>query len=273
MIVITGATGTVGRPLVQTLIDAGHAVTAVARTVPTGVAADLARPETLRPALDGADAIFLLIAGDLLVDAGEPDALLETITAAGVRRVVLLSSQAARTRPSAPSHSRLRAYEDALRRTAAEWTVLRPGGFASNTFAWVPSVRAARAVAAPFADVALPVVDPADITAVAAAVLTGDGHAGRAYELTGPAAISPREQTAALAAALGEPVAFTELTRADARAAMLAFMPGPVVEGTLDILGRPAPDEQRVSPDVERVLGRPPRSYAEWAAAAIDAFR
>ncbi|GAA0232406.1 hypothetical protein [Cryptosporangium japonicum] len=190
-----------------------------------------------------------------------------------MKRIVLLSSQAARTRPAAPSHARLAAYEDALRRTAAEWTLLRPGGFASNTFAWVPSVRAARTVAAPFADVALPVVDPADITAVAAAVLTGDGHAGRAYELTGPAAISPRGQAAALGAALGEPVRFTELTRADARAAMLGFMPGPVADGTLDILGHPTPDEQRVSPDVERVLGRPPRSYTDWAATHAAAFR
>lgn len=277
MIVITGATGTVGRPLLETLSARNVELTAVARN-PRGlpartVAADLADPTTLRPALDGADTLFLLLAGDLLVDAGDPRTLVETVVSAGVRRVVLLSSQAARTRPTAPSHARLRAYEDALRAAACEWTLLRPGGFASNSFAWAESVRAARTVAAPFADVALPVIDPADITAVAATVLTGENHEGQAYELTGPAPITPREQAEALSVALGEPVRFTELSRVEAKAAMLAFLPEPVAEGTLAILGDPTSEEQHVSGDVERLLGRPPRSYADWAAEHIAAFR
>jgi len=279
LIVITGATGTVGRPLLQTLTARGAALTAVARN-PTGlpdgvrtVTADLADPTTLRPALDGADALFLLLAGDLLVSAGDPQALVKTVEAAGVPRVVLLSSQGARTRATAPSHARLRAYEDALRGAELEWTLLRPGAFASNTFAWAGSVRAQRSVAAPFGDVALPVVDPADLSAVAAEVLTGPGHGGQVYELTGPAPITPRQQAAALGDALGEPVTFVELSRDTARAAMLAFMPEPVVEGTLDILGAPTADEQQVSPDVERVLGRPARSYAQWATANVGAFR
>ncbi|MFB9320449.1 SDR family oxidoreductase [Cryptosporangium minutisporangium] len=279
MIVITGATGTVGRPLLHTLAAQGAKLTAVARHpagLPDGVrpfAADLADLETVRPALDGADTLFLLLAGDLLVDAGDPDALLKVVAAAGVRRVVLLSSQGARTRPDAPSHARLKAYEDAVTRTDLDWTLLRPGGFATNSYAWAPSVRAERLVAAPFGDVALPVVDPADITAVAAAVLTEPGHTGRAYELTGPTAVSPREQAAALADALGEPVRFVELNRAEAKAAMTRFMPEPVAEGTLSILGEPTDDERRVSPDIADVLGRPARSYAEWAAANVDAFR
>lgn len=279
MITITGATGTVGRPLLHTLAARDVDVTAVARNpadLPRGVravAADLAHPDTLRPALDGTDTLFLLLAGALLVDAGDPGTLLKTVAAAGVRRVVLLSSLGARTRATAPSHARLRAYEDALRGTDLEWTLLRPGAFASNSLAWAPAVRAGRVVAAPFGDVALPVVDPGDLSDVAATVLTGDDHAGRVYELTGPAAITPRQQAAALGAALGEPVGFTELTRAEAHDAMRRFMPEPVVDGTLAILGEPTPDEQRVSPDVERLLGRPARSYAAWAADHAAAFR
>ena len=126
---------------------------------------------------------------------------------------------------------------------------------------------------APFADVALPVVDPADISEVAAVVLRDEGHSGQTYELTGPAAVTPRQQAAALAKALGEEVGFVELTREQAREHMAQFMPEPVIEGTLDILGEPLPAEQRVSPDVERILGRPAGSFAGWAERNVHAFK
>lgn len=91
--------------------------------------------------------------------------------------------------------------------------------------------------------------------------------------MTGPAPISPRQQAAALADALGEPVRFVEQTRAEARAGMVRFMPEPIADATLDILGDPSEGLRRVSPDVERVLGRPPRAYAHWAAGNLSAFR
>jgi uncharacterized protein YbjT (DUF2867 family) len=127
-------------------------------------------------------------------------------------------------------------------------------------------------VAAPFADVALPVVDPADLAACAAVALRG-GHHTQVYELTGPAAISPRDQATALGVALGDEVTFVELTRTEAAAAMGAFMPPEVVTGTLDILGAPTPDEQVVSADVAKLLGRGPRPFAAWAADHAAAFR
>lgn len=278
MIVVTGATGNVGRPLVRALAAAGEQVTAVSRTVsgaevPDGVGhrrADLADAESLRPVLDGTDALYLLVSGaGAHVDAG---AVLDAAKAGGVRRIVLQSSQAVGTRPQAQSHAPLRALEDAVRESGAEWTVLRPGGFDSNAFAWVGSVRADRTAAAPFGDVGLAMVDPFDIAAVAAAALRG-GHAGEVYELTGPAPISPRQRAEVLAAALGEPVRFVEQAPEEARAAMLAFMPAPVVEGTLAILGEPTPGELRVSPDVERVCGRPARSFADWLGGTVEAFR
>jgi uncharacterized protein YbjT (DUF2867 family) len=153
------------------------------------------------------------------------------------------------------------------------WTILRPGGFDSNAYAWAESVRARRTVAAPFADVGLPTIDPDDIAEVAAVTLREDGHAGRFYELTGPALNTPRQRAEAIADALGEPVRFIEQTRDEARAQMLRFMPEPVVETTLAILGDPTPAERRVSPDAERVLGRAPRTFADWARRYIDAFR
>jgi uncharacterized protein YbjT (DUF2867 family) len=278
MIVVTGATGNVGRPLVRALAAAGERVTAVSRTAPAelpeGVRhqrADLSDADGLRPVLDGADALYLLVSGaGAHVDA---PALLDAAKAGGVRRVVLQSSQAARTRPGTPSHAPLRAIEEAVRGSGLEWTLLRPGGFASNSYAWAASVRERRMVVAPFGDVELPVVHPGDIAEVAAAALLGDGHAGNAYELTGPVPISPRQRAAAIGAALGEPVGFVELAPPEARTAMLAFMPAPVADGTLAILGDPTPDERAVSPDVERVLGRAPHSFADWLAGAAPAFR
>ncbi|MFF4477423.1 NAD(P)H-binding protein [Streptomyces sp. NPDC001520] len=281
MIVVTGATGNVGRPLVEALAAVGEQVTAVSRRpdgteLPEGVRhhrADLADPGSLRPALEGADALFLLFAGELLAGTAQTGALLDVARSADVRRVVLLSSQAAGTRPDAVSHAAMRAFEDTVRPSGLDWTILRPGGFASNAFAWTESVRKERMIAAPFADVGLPVVDPEDIAEVAAATLRGRGHAGRTYELTGPAPVSPRQQAQTIGDALGEPVRFTELSRERARAEMLRFMPEPVADGTLDILGEPTAAEQRVSPDVERVLGRPPRAFADWAMRNIAAFR
>lgn len=281
MIVVTGASGNVGRPLVESLAAAGEKVTAVSRNPPSHdlpegarhVRADLAEPDTLRPAVDGADALFILLAGDLLGGGAPATEVLEVAKAGGVRRVVLLSSQINGTRPDALSHGRLREFEAAVRSSNLDWTILRPGGFASNAYAWAESVRARRTVVAPFAEVALPVVDPADIAAVADAVLREEGHCGQTYELTGPAAVTPREQAAAIAGALGEEVRFVELTRAQAREHMARFMPEPVIDGTLDILGEPLPAEQQVSPDVAKILGRPAGSFAQWAERNVHAFK
>ncbi|MFD1146925.1 NAD(P)H-binding protein [Saccharothrix hoggarensis] len=278
MIVVTGATGNVGRPLVRALAAAGERVTAVSRKVsaadvPDGVravAADLAEPRSLKPALDGAEALFLLTSGDWLASGGGAPVLAEALDLArdaGVRRVVLLSSQGVGTLRHPPQ------LEEAVRESGLEWTVLRPGGFQSNAYAWAESVRARREVAAPFADVALPNVDPDDIAGVAAAALREPGHGGLTYVLTGPAAISPRQQAAVLGDVLGEPVRFVEQTRDEARAQLLRFMPPGVADATLDILGTPSPAEREVSPDVERVLGRPARPFAEWTARNAAAFR
>ncbi|MFF2845251.1 SDR family oxidoreductase [Streptomyces sp. NPDC058001] len=280
MIVITGATGNVGRPLVRALAEAGEQVTAVSRHTPGDplppsvrhIRADLSAPDTLRAAVIGADALYLLVSG-----AGahipDPADLLRIAAAGGVRRIVLQSSQAAGTRPDAPSHAPLRAIEDAVRESGLDWTILRPGGFDSNAYAWAASIRTDRTAAAPFGDVGLPMVDPVDIAEVAAVALREEGHAGQVYEVTGPELSTPRQRAEAIGDAIGEPVRFIEQTREEARAAMLEFMPEPVVEGTLSILGEPLPPERRISPDVERLLGRAPHTFADWATRNLPAFK
>ncbi|ATY13701.1 NmrA family transcriptional regulator [Amycolatopsis sp. AA4] len=280
MIVVTGATGNVGRLLVESLSESGHAVTAVSRGVTspppsrpgvTPMVADLADAGSLVPALKGADALFLLVSGAGAHVDGE--AVLQAAADAGVSRVVLQSSQAAGTRPEAVSHAPLAALEETARTSGLEWTILRPGGFTTNAFAWIPSIRAQRKVFSPFGDVALPAVDPLDIAEVAAAALTGRGHAGQTYVLTGPEATSPRQRAEILGTALGEPLEFVEVARAQAREQMVQQMPEPVADGTLDILGQPLPEELRVSPAVEKVLCRPATSFASWVSRSVDAFR
>jgi uncharacterized protein YbjT (DUF2867 family) len=272
MIVVTGATGNVGRPLVRALIESGESVTAVARNMndaPAGVRghqADMAESGSLKPALNGAEALFVLTSPDFMAN-GNLSEVLEDARTAGVQRVVLLSSHGVGT---GRHPSRL---EDAVRQSGLEWTMLRPGNFDSNAFQWADMVRTQRAVAAPFGGVAIPAIDPVDIAEVAAAALREPGHGGKIYTLTGPAPISPRQQAAAIGEAVGEPVRFIELSREEARTGMLAYMPEPVVEATLGALGTPTPAEQAVSPDIEQVLGRPPHTFAKWATRNIAAFK
>jgi uncharacterized protein YbjT (DUF2867 family) len=279
MIVVTGATGNIGRPLTRALAEAGQQVTAVSRhtaAVPDGVrhvVADLAEPAGLKPALAGAKALFLLLSGDLHAAGASPADIIRAAESAGVRRVALLSTQGVATRPFGATRIAMRALEDVLRESGMEWAVLRPGGFASNALWWAESIRARGVVAAPFGDIGVPVIDPADIAEVAAACLLDDQHTDGVYELTGPEVITPRGQAGAIAAALGSPVRFHDLTREEAKAAMSQSMPAELAEDTLTILGAPSPAELHISPDVERVLGRGPRPFADWAARNVDAFR
>jgi uncharacterized protein YbjT (DUF2867 family) len=283
MIVITGATGNVGRPLTESLVSAGHVVTAVARGTSAGrpsgtgiipVTADLTDPAAVRSlaaSMAGAKALFLLVPG---VGAGvDAPALLEITAAAGVQRVVLLSSQAVGTRPGAAAYAPMAAIEDAVTRSGLEWTILRAGGLASNAFAWIPALRARQTVFAPYGDVALPAIDPLDIAEVAAEALTGHGYLGQTYVLTGPEATTPRQRTEIIATAIQQDLAFIEVSPDDAREQMLQFMPAPVADATLAILGHPTVEEAQGSPDVEKILGRPARSFADWAQRNAPAFR
>lgn len=275
MILVFGATGTVGRHLVAQLVDAGQPVRAVTRNprtadLPPSVDVrfgDLDRPQTLEPALaDGPD-VFLL-------NADYPaDELVAALAAGGVRRVVFQSALVAATRPStALAQAHLRT-EKALQASDLSWTILRPGAFASNTLQWLPMI-AGGTIYAPFADVATPTIDPYDIAAVAARVLTDTEphrHEAMIYPLTGPV-ISPRQRAAVVAQVLDREIGFVALSPEQARQQLIENAPAAMVDSLLELLGEPSEVEREELPTVEHLLGRPPRDFTTWAATNRDAL-
>ncbi|MFC8695650.1 NAD(P)H-binding protein [Streptomyces parvus] len=278
--VVTGTTGNIGRELLRQLSADGRGagVRALARdtaragaAVPDGVAVtegDLGRPESLKSALDGARSLFLIPGfGD---DAGVLDAAGD----AGVEHVVLVSSITVETHPHlGPAQANLDV-ERRLRASGMAWTVLRPTQFASNTLWWAQSVRDESVVRVPYADVGLPAVHPADIASVAHAALTGPGHRGRTYPITGPERISPRQQAHELGRVLGREVACVGIGREAAYGPMAATMGAEVADSVLDLMGGDVNDALLTVHDtVARVTGSPARTYRRWAEENADAFR
>ena len=273
MIVVAGATGNVGREVVRLLVEAGQLVRALTRdpakaTVPAGataVAGDLADPATLRPAFDGAPALFLL-------SGYSPDIFTEA-SRAGVRRVVLMSGGSAETgdRSNAVAGYMIET-EDALRASGLAWTMVRPRMFMTNAFQWVPQLSSG-VVRAPWPDVPSAVIDPADIAAVAAEALVSGDHEGREYPVTGPEALRPGERVRSLAEALGREIRYEAQPDDEARAEMLTQMPQQYVDAFFGFYSDGKLDEATVFPTVLAVTGRPPRTFAQWARANAVRFQ
>ncbi|MFI6290990.1 alcohol dehydrogenase catalytic domain-containing protein [Nonomuraea sp. NPDC050790] len=239
-VLVSGATGTVGRPLVTQLRDAGAEVRAVTR--------ELTDPVALAAALDGVDAVFLLWPFASARGARE---VLEVI---GARRVVYLSSAAVR-----PYEAEI---EGLVATYAREWTVLRPHAFSANTLRWAEQVRAG-VVRQPYGDASSSPVHERDIAAVAVRALLDGGHQGAVHMLTGPRALTRREQARAIGAAIGRPVRWEEEPVHEARARMLALgWPEPAVDGMLRALAAPGPVPTGT---VEEITGVPASTFATWA--------
>jgi uncharacterized protein YbjT (DUF2867 family) len=277
MILVTGATGNVGRELVGALLDAGQPVRALVRRqadrsrLPAGVevvVGDLDRPETLTAAVSGVRGMHLLSGYQGL------EALLADARRAGVERIVLQSSSAV---PGGDLGNAVARYhilsEQAVRRWGLAWTMLQPNSFMSNTLQWLPQLRAGDLVRAPFADVPVATIDPYDVAAVSARALTEAGHAGRSYRLSGPESLRPADRVAVLARALGRELRFQAQSDAEARAELRAAMPPEYVEAFFSFFADGTLDESDVLPTVQEITGRPPRSFQQWADAHADAFR
>lgn len=277
MILVTGATGNVGAEVVRALAALGEPVRAVTRqpgraTERPGVeyvAGDLNAPESLRPALDGVRGLFLL--------PGYPGTatLLKLARAAGVERVVLLSGGSAGLPDLGNAITRYMAEaERTVRESGLAWTFVRPSAFMTNTFQWLPQLRAGDVVRAPFADVPIANIDPADIAAVAQQALMTDGHEGRIHEPTGPAALLPADRLRVLGEVLGrEDLRLVAQSDEEARTEMLQTTPVEYVDAFFDFYSVGSLDESVVRTTVEDLTGVPPRTFEQWATAHADAFR
>ncbi|MEU7892494.1 NAD(P)H-binding protein [Nonomuraea sp. NPDC049152] len=274
-ILVTGATGTVGRVVVDRLLAAGHQVRALTRNPATAalpgaaevVAGDLTDASTLAAALEGVDRTFYL-PGVLDADLAtkQADAFLAHAARAGVTRVVDMTTSAVTTRRPG-SFEMLHDVEEVIEGSGLEWTHVRPGEFAVNKLdMWGESIRTEGVVRSAFPDALGVPIHEADIADVIVAALLEDGHAGHAYTLSGPLAQTHREQAAAVGEGLGRRLRFEPLTYGQARAAYItAGFPMDVAEYILGYQAEYAEEPPEVSPDVERVLGRPARTLSQWA--------
>jgi uncharacterized protein YbjT (DUF2867 family) len=275
MILVTGATGNVGGEVVAALAGREEGVRALARdpagaALPAGVdvvQGDLELPESLTPALDGARAVFLLGGW------GDMPGLLRSFGRAGIEHVVLLTSRCVVGGMADNAITRMwLGSEAAVRNSGLAWTILRPSGYHANALRWRAQLRQGDIVRAPWPYIAVAAIDPADIAAVAAVVLTGPGHEGAAYSLSGPEPLTPGDQVATLAAVLGRPLRYEPLSDEQARAEMAPDTPAPYIDAFFRFYSGGEFDDSAVLDTVARMTGRPPRSFAQWARAHAAAF-
>lgn len=276
-VLVTGATGNVGRLVVDELLGTGVEIRALTNNpgkanLPGGVEIAegfIGKPETVRDALVGVERLYL---------APHPktaQAVVDLAVQAGVRRIVDLSSSGADDEAQGdPASWWFYAVERAVESApGVEWTHLRPGEFMLNALGWADSIRAEGVVRAAYGAASYAPLDLVDIATVAAKTLLEDGHHGQKYAMTGPESLSKIEKVRIIGEVLGREIRFVEISHAEARAQMLAQGYGEAADWLLDgdaqMIGQPQP----VLPTVPNLLGRPSRTFAEWTRAHADAFR
>jgi uncharacterized protein YbjT (DUF2867 family) len=278
-ILVTGATGNVGRQVVSQLLATGARVRAMARSPESAglprqvevVRGDLTAPTTLDRCLDGVDAVFLVWCAPVTAVA---PALARI--AKHARRIVFLSNLTVRdgieeqAYPVTTLHAGI---ERLIEASGVRWTFLRPGAFAANArIWWAPQVRAGNVVRWPYPGAVTSPIHERDIAAVAVRALCDDGHAGAKYILTGPQSLTQRDQVRIIGDAIGRPLRFEEIPPETARREMAIMMPASIADMLLDAwqnveyagsaaVGRPAP----VTSTVAEITGAPARSFHDWA--------
>ena len=279
-ILVTGATGRVGRLVVAQLLGAGVPVRALTRRpaaagLPAAaevVAGDLTAPESLDAALQGVGGVFLV----WTTPPTTAPAVIERI-ATHTRRVVFLSSPHRTPHPFFQQPNPTAAlHADIERRIAAAGlssTIIRPGMFASNArLWWAAMIRVGDIVRWPYGAAETAPIDDRDIAAVAVCALSEEGHVGKDYVLTGPESLSQAEQVSIIGAAIGRRIQFEELSPEEFRREVAGPWPNSVVDMLLAAwgatIGRPA----HVTSTVADLVGSPPRTFRQWVVDHAAAF-
>ena len=290
MILVTGATGLTGGEVVRRLSSRGVHVRALVRNAATTNEAkaaelgrlagvqiaegDMARPDTLISALRGVDRAMLISSSDAAmrdVQCG----FIDVAAAVGVSHVVKLSGII----PDLDSPFRFARMhgeiEQHLERSGMAFTHLRAGEFMHSYFRQVPSIVKAGALFLPMADARIASIDIGDIAEVAADVLTGSGHEGRTYPITGPESLSMSEVAERLSAATGLPIRYVDVNPDEfASARLAAGAPAYLVDGLVELFAeRRKGKEATVYPTMEAVFGRRPTPFDEFARRNAAIFR
>ena len=284
MILVTGAGGNVGRPLIEQLASAGmparaayHSADKAARARAAGLDAvmvDYARPETLSPALDGVYAVFLLAAGVQGQIEGETN-VVRAAKAAGVRRIVKLSVFGAAEEEFGFARTH-RPVEREIEASGLEWTHLRPASYMQNfTNFMAPTIRSQHAIYTLIPDSVFNHVDTRDVARVAATVLSRDGHEGKAYTLTGPRSFTYREAARAIGVVTGAPVQVVALTESDIRAGMKSHGVPDLYADHLVDLDRwyESGKGDQLTSSIRDVTGREPTTFESFVEEFAGQFR
>lgn len=270
-ILVTGATGNVGRPLVEQLLEMGHQVLALTRNpakanLPKGaeaVAGDLTNPATIAPLLEGVSGLHLInFGGDDYAGLQTGPEIVAMAEKAGVQRItVLLGGEKGD-------------FEKSVESSKMAWTFLAPVEFMSGALDWADSIRNESVVRTGFADRRSAMVHDADIAAVAAVALTEEGHGTKTYTITGPEVLTPRDMVRHISNAIGRDIQFVALTEEEARAQWKAEgFPDEFIEFFVWAHGNTPSVGYTVVPTVKQVTGRPARTFAQWANERAADFR
>ena len=265
-VLLLGGTGKTGRRVAERLTRRGVPIRIGSRTASPPF--EWNEPATWPGVLGEVSAVYIAYYPDLAI-AGAADhlrAFADVAVAHGVRRIVLLSGR---------GEHQVLASEAAIQRPGVETTILR-AAFMCQNFSEGMLVEGVLAgdVAFPADSVREPFIDADDIADVAVAALTGNDHVGAIYDLTGPRLLTFAEATATLAMALGRPIAYTPVTFEDYARALEPYLPPAQLEFFIALFRHVLDGHNaQVSSDVQRVLGRPARDFAEYARDAAVALR
>jgi uncharacterized protein YbjT (DUF2867 family) len=285
MILVTGATGLNGGELVRLLSARGVGVRALVRNPAKAeaiaalphveiVQGDMARPETLATGLRGVDRAMLISSSDpMMLDVQSN--FIDAAKEAGVRHVVKLSGIMPELNSAfrfARMHGEI---EKRLEASGMAFTHLRAGEFMPAYFRQVPNITAKGAMFLPMEDARIASIDVGDIAEIAASLLTGAGHEGKIYPLTGPQALTMTEVAAKLSAATGKTIRYVNVAPEAAKQAQLAAgMPPYLADALFELFAeRRNGKEAKVWPDAAALLGRPPTSFDEFAGRNAAVFR